>query len=183
MYVTSRVGVRPYDVKSQPVTLFFAVKQTKNLLYDRISLRKVSRGTKFREKSRSGGSRFQTCDVTLLMQSDWPAKICARGSKTVWAVSQTLPPRIYPERTKRCRGSGLVLRLGQYIPNDDPHWKCFLKLLSLLVLSTAVEVTSDSITDLKMVVESYLFHYNELYFNSMTPKMHYLLHLPEQMRW
>ena len=63
--------------------LFFTVKQTKNLLYDRISLRKVSRGTKFKEKDRSGGSRFQTCDVTRVLQSDWPAKICARGSKTV----------------------------------------------------------------------------------------------------
>ena len=79
-------------------------------------------------------------------------------------------------------GRLLPLMVGQYVPNDDPHWVCFLELLSLLVLSTAVEVTSDSIIDLKMVVESYLFHYNELYPNAMTPKMHYLLHLPEQMR-
>ena len=78
MYVTSRVGVRPYNVKSQPVTLFFAVKQTKNLLYDRISLRKVSRGTKFKEKGQSGGSRFQMCDVTRVLQSDWPQDLCAR---------------------------------------------------------------------------------------------------------
>ena len=27
------------------------------------------------------------------------------------AVSQTLPPRVYPERTKRCGGRGLVSRL------------------------------------------------------------------------
>ena len=68
-------------------------------------------------------------------------------------------------------GRLLPLMIGQYVPNDDPHWVCFLELLSLLVLSTAVEVTSDSITDLKMIVESYLVHYNELYPNSMTPKM------------
>ena len=78
-------------------------------------------------------------------------------------------------------GRLLPLMVGQYVPDDDSHWMCFMELLSILVLSTAVEVTSDSIADLKMAVESYLFHYNELYPNSMTPKMHYLLHLPEQM--
>lgn len=78
-------------------------------------------------------------------------------------------------------GRLLPLMVGQYVPDDDPHWMCFMELLSILVLSTAVEVSGDSIADLRMVVESYLFHYNELYSNTMTPKMHYLLHLPEQM--
>ena len=87
------------------LTHFFVVKQAKNLLYGRISLRKVSRSTKIKEKSRSGCSRCQTCDV---LQSDWPVNICSRGSKTVWAI---LPPRVYPERTKRYGGSCLVSRL------------------------------------------------------------------------
>lgn len=78
-------------------------------------------------------------------------------------------------------GRLLPLMVGQYVPDDDPHWMCFMELLSILVLSTAVEVSGDSIADLRMVVESYLFHYNKLYPNTMTPKMHYLLHLPEQM--
>ena len=55
--------------------------------------------------------------------------------------------------------------VGQYVPDNDPHWMCYMELLSILVLSTAVEVTCDSIADLKMAVESYLFHYNELYPN------------------
>jgi hypothetical protein len=33
------------------------------------------------------------------------------GSKTVWAVSQTLPPCVYPERTKRCDGSSLACEI------------------------------------------------------------------------
>ena len=78
-------------------------------------------------------------------------------------------------------GRLLPLMVGQYVPDDDPHWMCFMELLSILVLSIAVEVSGDSIADLRMVVESYLFHYNELYPNTITPKMHYLLHLPEQM--
>ena len=69
--------------------------------------------------------------------------------------------------------------VGQYVLSDDPHWMCYMELLSIIVLSTAVEVSSDSIADLTLAVENYLFHYNKLYSNSMTPKM---LHLPEQMK-
>lgn len=79
-------------------------------------------------------------------------------------------------------GRLLPLMVGKYIPNDDPDWVCYLELLMILVLSTAVEVTQETISDLKLIVESYLFHYNKLYPSSMTPKMHYLLHLPEQIR-
>ena len=32
----------------------------------------------------------QTCDVTLILQSDWPANILADRSNIVWAVFQTL---------------------------------------------------------------------------------------------
>ena len=72
--------------------------------------------------------------------------------------------------------------VGRYIPDEDPHWMCFMELLRILVLSTAVEVTEDTISDLAMVIEGYLFQYNKLYPDSMTPKTHYLLHLPEQIR-
>lgn len=58
-------------------------------------------------------------------------------------------------------GRLLPLMVGQYVPDDDPHWMCFMELLSILVQSTAVEVTGDSIADLRMVFESYLFHYSK----------------------
>lgn len=79
-------------------------------------------------------------------------------------------------------GRLLPLMIGEYVPTDDPHWMCFTQLLSILILSTAVEVLPETIDDLKISIESYLFRYNSLYPNSMTPKMHYLLHLPEQIR-
>ena len=59
-------------------------------------------------------ARYAQCipgDIKQLLQSDWPAKILAHRYKTIQAVSQTLPPRIYPKRSERCGGSGLVSRL------------------------------------------------------------------------
>ena len=61
-------------------------------------------------------------------------------------------------------------------------WLCFMELLMITVMSTAVEVTEDTAYSLTVIIESYLFHFNQLYPDSMTPKTHYLLHLPEQMR-
>ena len=76
----------------------------------------------------------------------------------------------------------LMLMVGMQVPDGDPHWLCFMELLMIAVMSTAVEVTEDTAYSLTIIIESYLFHFNQLYPDSMTPKTHYLLHLPEQMR-
>ena len=75
----------------------------------------------------------------------------------------------------------LPLMVGRYIPEDDLHWKSYLDLLRILILATAVEVTQETISLMSMLIENYLTHYNTLYPNSMTPKLHYLVHLHEQM--
>ena len=76
----------------------------------------------------------------------------------------------------------LPLMVGMQVPDGDPHWLCFMELLMIAVMSTAVEVTEDTAYSLIVIIESYLFHFNQLHPDSMTPKTHYLLHLPEQMR-
>ena len=78
-------------------------------------------------------------------------------------------------------GRLLPLMIGQYIPEDDKHWRCFLDLLRIMAISTAVEVTLDSVSVLAMLIEDYLLHFNALYPDCITPKMHYLLHLPSQI--
>ena len=78
-------------------------------------------------------------------------------------------------------GRMLPLMVGRYIPEDDLHWKSYLDLLRILTLATAVEMTQETISLMSMLVENYLTRYNTLYPNSMTPKLHYLVHLPEQM--
>lgn len=78
-------------------------------------------------------------------------------------------------------GRLLPLMVGKYVAEDDRHWICFTNLLRILTISTAFEVTEDDVSILTLLVEDYLQQFNELYPNSITPKMHYLLHLPEQV--
>lgn len=94
----------------------------------------------------------------------------------------TLCCYFFPASQMWLLGRLLPLMVGVQVPDGDSHWLCFMELLMIAVLSTAVEVTDDTAHGLMVIIESYLFHFNKLYPDSMTPKMHYLLHLPEQMR-
>lgn len=79
-------------------------------------------------------------------------------------------------------GRLLPLMVGRYVPNHDKHWECYSLLLKILVIATAVEVTEDTVSTLSLLIEDYLFRYNSLYPGTMTPKLHYLLHLPQQLK-
>jgi hypothetical protein len=72
--------------------------------------------------------------------------------------------------------------VGKYVPSDDAHWKGYMQLLRILTISTAIEVTEDTISILSLLVRDYLVTFNSLYPDSITPKLHYLLHLPRQMQ-
>jgi hypothetical protein len=56
--------VRPHDVKSWPVNASFC--NFGELKTDRISLRMVSRATKFKRRNRSVGSIVKTWDITRI---------------------------------------------------------------------------------------------------------------------
>lgn len=78
-------------------------------------------------------------------------------------------------------GRLLPLIVGKYVPSNDEHWRCYVQLLRILTISTAVEVTEDTVSVLSLLIRDYLVAFNHLYPNSITPKLHYLLHLPRQM--
>ena len=50
----------------------------------------------------------------------------------------------------------VLLIIGDCVPNGDPHWICYIGFVSILALSTAVEVPPEMIDDLGMVIEKYL---------------------------
>ena len=58
---------------------------------------------------------------------------------------------------------------------------CFINLLRILTIATAFEITKDNVSILTLLVEDYLQQFNQLYPASITPKMHYMLHLPQQI--
>jgi hypothetical protein len=63
-----------------------------------------------------------------------------------------------------------------YVPDGDTHWECYMQLLSIMVLVTAVEVTLDSVSELCWCRTTSV-HLTP----SIRTKSH-LLHLPDQVR-
>lgn len=80
-------------------------------------------------------------------------------------------------------GRLLPLMVGDCIPEKDCHWQCFVNLLRILCVGTAVEITPEAIDILQILIDDYLWQFNRLKPSSMTHKMHYSLHFPSQIYW
>lgn len=48
-------------------------------------------------------------------------------------------------------GHLLPLMVGDCVPDDDHHWICFVNLLRILCVGTAVEITPEAIDILQML--------------------------------
>ncbi len=76
----------------------------------------------------------------------------------------------------------LPLLIGDLVPKDDNHWEHFLCLLTIVDFVFAPITTKDTITYLEVLIEDFLHEFRELYPNRpLTPKMHYMLHIPSWM--
>ena len=76
----------------------------------------------------------------------------------------------------------LPFMIGEYLPEDDIHWECFLVLWDICAMVCAHEVTSQNSVKLGWIVKTYLESFTQLYGREkITPKMHHLVHLPEQI--
>ena len=76
----------------------------------------------------------------------------------------------------------LPFMLGDFIEEEDEHWECFLLFWDICSLVCAFEVTHDDSLHLAWLVQTYLESFKDLYgSSSITPKMHHLVHLPEQI--
>lgn len=72
--------------------------------------------------------------------------------------------------------------LGHYVEEAEEHWDLFLLLWDICAVITVYTVTSGLSTKLAWMVERYLEGIVDLYGSkAITPKMHHLVHLQEQM--
>jgi len=73
--------------------------------------------------------------------------------------------------------------IGSMIPIDDSLWDCYLNLLNILDICTA-RVVSDDLPDyLDSLVMNHHLSFKRCYPGaSLTPKMHYMVHFPTQIR-
>ena len=77
-----------------------------------------------------------------------------------------------------CLGRFLPLLVGDFISHGDEHWENYLTLLDIVDRVFAPIITPSIASYIAMLVEDFLTEFTRLYDRPITPKMHYLLHIP-----
>jgi len=78
-----------------------------------------------------------------------------------------------------CLGRFLPLLIGDLVPYDDKHWDNYLDLLKIMEYVFAPVTTMGKMSYLEMLIEEYLAEFVQLYpSRPLTPKIHYLVHVP-----
>ena len=76
----------------------------------------------------------------------------------------------------------LPLMIGDKVPEDEPHWECFLLLVQIVKCCTARVISTASAAFLEVLVDQHHQEFKKCYPSlSITPKMHYMVHLPRLM--
>ncbi len=82
-----------------------------------------------------------------------------------------------------CLARFFPLLVGDMVPECDAKWKSFLLLLRIMELTFAPVTTINNTYYLEMLIEEFLSDFNLLYpARTITPKMHYLVHVPSWTR-
>ena len=69
--------------------------------------------------------------------------------------------------------------VGDKVPAGDDFWLNYMDLLNIVDLLLAPELTEDDVAHLSVLIEDHHLEFVRLYPHaSVTPKMHYLIHMP-----
>jgi hypothetical protein len=112
--------------------------------------------------------RLNSFDYGYSELGDKPAPI-DEGKIRQSASQMWLLARIFP------------ILVGDLIPSDDSHWNCFLKLLMICEICTAPVLSHDSAAYVEVLVEEHHTLFKTLYEETIIPKMHFMVHLAEQI--
>ena len=83
-----------------------------------------------------------------------------------------------------CLGRFLPILIGDKIPNDYPYWDNFLSHRQIMDEVFAPITRPDRMDYSAMLIEDFLEEFKELYPDRpLTPKMHYLVHIPTWTKW
>ena len=73
--------------------------------------------------------------------------------------------------------------IGNKVPENERNWMNALRLIQIIIFSTSTYCSNDTIIFLQTLIAEYLTNFKFLYPKaSFIPKMHYMIHLPSQMR-
>ena len=72
--------------------------------------------------------------------------------------------------------------IAEKVPVGDEHWLNTVRLLQIVLVCTSPICTRQTASALRILVAQYLTAFKRLYpKTSFTPKMHYMIHFPQQM--
>ena len=76
----------------------------------------------------------------------------------------------------------LPLLIGDLVPDEQPHWECFLILLQIVKQCTSKLISASSSAFIAALVDQHHRSFKKCYPDVMlTPKMHYMVHFPQQL--
>lgn len=76
----------------------------------------------------------------------------------------------------------LPVLVGDLVPIDDPNWECLLLLHAICSISTALAVSVEHSQEMAWLIDAHHELFVKLYGKeAITPKMHFMVHLPKQM--
>lgn len=79
-----------------------------------------------------------------------------------------------------CLARILPLLIGEFIPTDELHWDKYLLMLTIVDYVFAPVTSNEVIPYLKTIIQEHHENFCHLYPDaSVTPKFHYIIHLPE----
>lgn len=77
-------------------------------------------------------------------------------------------------------GRLLPIMVGDKVPTDDEYWQNFTDLLRITAYLLAPDITKDDVACLSTMISDHHQEFKQLYPHaSVTPKMHYLIHMPQ----
>lgn len=80
-------------------------------------------------------------------------------------------------------GRLLPAMVGNFIPEGDEHWVNLVNLIQIMDFVMAPKLTADEATYLEDLIENHHEEFMRLYpDSSITPKMHYMVHMPRLIR-
>ena len=78
----------------------------------------------------------------------------------------------------------LPFLIGSKVPESDRNWKCFLLLRKIMEIVFCPVVTNGMADSLKILISEHHAAFVSLYPSRFIPKMHFLIHYPEQiLQW
>lgn len=87
---------------------------------------------------------------------------------------------VYVATKMWCLGRVLPLVIGEWVPEDQPHYKTFLILRTILDITMAPVICIERVMYLRDIIEEHHQRFLECYPEvAVIPKMHYIIHLPQ----